>query len=220
METLSMMSKYNTDVIAEVKDAQSKDGAILVINLAADDADAPINEHLVKTQGDKLVAAAKKMADGIGAEEIYVVATDGIKLDVPNAKAVTVKRSLVLREESALYNIIATGELRSCPLEKEFPSEGLEGKPTVAVDGETLYKIGNGESYNDGEKLISIISENEKKIVSVKVGTKLSEVLDANGLKTEKPILLGGVTGRFVATSEASNTEIGFDALYDSVTVL
>ena len=220
METLSMMSKYNTDVIAEVKDAQSKDGAILVINLAADDADAPINEHLVKTQGDKLVAAAKNMADGIGAEEIYVVAPDGIKLDVPNAKTVTVKRSLVLREESALYNIIATGELRSCPLEKEFPSEGLEGKPTVAVDGETLYKIGNGESYNDGEKLISIISENEKKIVSVKVGTKLSEVLDANGLKTEKPILLGGVTGRFVAASEASNTEIGFDALYDSVTVL
>ena len=215
----AMITKYGIDLASEIADAKTRDDAVLVINLAADEPGAPINPHLVKTCADKLKAAAKEIATEIDAKEIIVVAPDNITLDVDGAKQIAVKRSLVLREESALFHIISTGELRSCPLEKEFPSEGLDGRPTVAVDGETLYKIAEGETDKEGSKIMVLKCESETKIVEAKIGTKLSEVIDSNGLEAQKPVLVGGVTGIFVPLSDLAETEVTYSALFDEVFV-
>ena len=111
----AMITKYGIDLASEIADAKTRDDAVLVINLAADEPGAPINTHLVKTCADKLKAAAKEIATEIDAKEIIVVAPDNITLDVNGAKQIAVKRSLVLREESALFHIISTGEI-SCPI--------------------------------------------------------------------------------------------------------
>ena len=220
METLSMVAKYGIDIIAEVNDAKSRGDASLVINLAADDSAAEINRYLVENEGEKLSKAAKSMADGMNAGKIYVVVPEEFSLEVEGAEEIKVKRSPVLREESALFNIIGTGELRSCPLEKEFPSEGLDGKPWVSVDGETLYKISCGDSYNDGDKHIALRTDAGTKIVRAKIGTKLSDFLGENGVKAEGAILLGGVTGKFIAAADASDCEITYSPLFDLVYVL
>ena len=215
-ENLSIRGKYGVDVSAEIQDAKGREGTVLVLNLAADDRRAKLNEALVKDHGAELAEAARALAEEIGATKTTVAAPEGLTVEIPGAETVRVKNSLVLREESALLHIIETGELRSYPLEKDFPSEGLHGESVVTVDGETLlrlYQAGKGE--DKAEKLVMVRGGGAEKLLSVKVGTKVSEVLSQAGVSSKKPILLGGVTGKFIPAS--GEAEVTFDALFDLI---
>lgn len=207
------LSKYGTDISVEIADAAGRDGAMLIINLAADDERSPINAGLVRDHAPELIKAAAELKEKIGAEKVCVVSPEDISLSVPDAETVRVKRSRVLREESALFHIIETGELRSCPPEKAYPSEGPFGKPAVAVDGETLYRIGSGETG----KTVVVRSGGDVKTVTAEIGKKVSEIIAEAGFEAKKPTLVGGVTGTFIA--EPGDTAVSYSDLFDSITV-
>lgn len=214
IETLSINSKYGTDISAELKDAKERGGAVLYLNFAADDSRAKINEYLAKEHGEELAAAAKTVAEELGAVKTVVVAPEGFGLTIEGAEVVTVKNSPVLREESALIHITETGELRSCPMEKDFPSEGLHGETVAILDGETLYRIGAGCKES---KVIVLKNKDTEKILDVPLGKKVSEVIAENGMEAKKPILLGGITGKFIPAS--GEIEVCYDALFDLIRV-
>ena len=244
---LNLNTKYGADLNEIITDAKQRGGAVLVVNLAADDVCSPINAYLAASMKDKIDAALKAVAQAAGAQEIYIVkpadvdyapaGVEGKPADADAAsagaegksaaalagvkvKTVETGRSLVLREESALYHMIETGELRSCPLEKEFPSQGYQGKPTVVADAETLCRIYEAAQPEYVEsKLIVVSAAGESRIVEVKTGTSLLTLLTECGMKPQKSVLIGGVTGEFIAKDQLDQKTVGPCADWDSVSV-
>lgn len=222
VKALSIHTKYGTDFSLELKDAAEREHASLVINLAADDKDAPISGYLVSYQKEKLDAAIKSAAEAMGAEEIVIVKTKDIDytLEYENVKMIDVERALVLREESALYHMIESGELRICPLEKDFPSQGYQDVPAAIVDAETLCRIYEAVKPDYVEsKLVVLRTSKESRIAEVKTGTTLAGLLKESGLEAEKSVLIGGVTGEFVGKEGLEQKTVDLSADWDSVTV-
>lgn len=203
---MTTTSKFGWPVGEWIADTKGREHTVLILNLAGD----VISPELAKTHGDKLAAACTALAGEIGVEKIYIAAPQGVSLAVPDAETITVELNPVLREESALYHLLETGELRSGPLEKAFPSQGYKGLPTVAIDGETLLKM--PEAGQD-TKLVLVNREGQSQLKEVPVGTEVKALLE--GAETSKPILAGGVTGCFLTGSEA----IAWDDRFDSITL-
>ncbi len=222
VKILSIHTKYGTDFSMELQDAANRKHARLVVNLAADDKDAPLSEYLAVHQKEKLDAAIRSVAEAIDAEEIIIVKTKEIDytLEYDNVRIVETKRSLVLREESALYHMIESGELRSCPLEKDFPSQGYSDAPAVTVDAETLCRIYEAVKADYVEsKLVVVRTAEESRIAEVKTGTTLADLLKACGLHAEKSVLVGGITGAFIGKEEQAQKTVDLSADWDGVTV-
>lgn len=232
-------TKYGADFALMLEDAARRGDAVLIVHLAGDDSRSSINAYLAAHQKEKLGIAIKAVAAAMHAKEIYMVKTaetddlfnqhsienENVKNDgKENAeiKIITVntERSFVLREESALYNDIENGEIRSCPREKEFPSQGLQGRPTVVLDAETLCRIYEAAKPNYVEsKLIVLHNAGESRLAEVKTGTSLCVFLKECGLEPEKSVLVGGVTGEFVAKEQLDQKKVGICADWDSIAV-
>lgn len=220
VKKLSIKTKYGIPFSEELQDAAERGNAVLMVNLAADDEHAPINEYLVIHQKEKLEAAIKAVAEAAGAVKILVIRTKGIGFSV-QAPAVTVletERNPVLREEAALFNLAEKGEVRSCVLEKSYPSKGLDGQPCVVLDGETLcriYALAKGAKAET--KLVVLKAGTDIRLTEVPVGCSLETCLEACGVKVSKGLLLGGVLGSFVGKEETGQYAVGTDALWDLV---
>ena len=194
--------KYGNPFSAVVKDVLGKENTVVIVNLAADDAQASINDYLVENHSDKINAAVEALVEAVNARDVFILTTPEISFECKGFKAniVVADRCLVYREESALYHRIETGELRSCPQEKDFLSEGYQNRPTVTVDAETLCKLyaTTRPDYADS-KLIVVKEGGTKLLAEFKVGTQISAILEELGCKTEKNPLLGGVLGEFLS---------------------
>lgn len=201
---MTTTSKFGWPVTEWIADAKVREHTVLILSLAGD----VISPELAKAHGDKLAAACTALAGEINAEELLIAAPQGISLAVPGAKTVTVEFSPVLREESALYHLLETGELRSGPLDKVFPSQGYKGLPTVAIDGETLLKM--SETGQD-TKLVLVNRGGQSQMKEVPIGTEIKALLE--GAETGKPILAGGVTGCFLTGSETISWDDRFDSI-------
>lgn len=224
VKKLSLFTKYGTNFSEELKDASERENAAVVLNLAADDKKAPINAYLAANKKEKMAAALQAVAKAVHASEIYIVKPKDISFDFTNSfcavKVVETERSLVFREESAVYNLIASGEIRSCPLEKQFPSEGCKGRPTVMIDAETLCKIYAAvqTDYMD-TKLIVLQKGEEELLAEIKTGVSLQTILQEAGWKPEKSVLLGGVMGEFLSQTELEQQKVFYNAKWDMVRV-
>ena len=213
---LTIVGKYGWPVSQLAADAAGREHTVLAIDLAGDDELAPIHAELAKLAGDKLAAAAKAYAETIGAEQILIAAPEGVDVPVEGAQVVRTPANPVLREESALYHMLDTGELRSAPLEKAFPSEGYRGLPTVPVDGETLLRLYAMTRPDYAPTKLTVVRRGgEDLLAEVRVGTPVGQLLGELGIDVKKPVLVGGVTGRF----EAKPGDVAFteDARFDSI---
>lgn len=224
VKRLVLTTKYGLPFSEQLQDAAEREDTILVINLAADDENAPINAYLVQNQKEKLDAAVEAIAQIIQAKEIIIVESEEIEyvpvIDVSvQTKTIKTKRSLVLREESALYHLIETGEVRSCPLEKRFLSQGYQNRPTVTADGETLCKIYAALKNTADSKLVVFVSNQESYIAEVKTDITLETLLKESGFKTEKSVLLGGLMGEFVGKEELPERVVSERAEWDLIQV-
>lgn len=220
VKQLSVITKYGIPFSEELQDAAERGNAILMVNLASDDEHAPINEYLAVHQKEKLQAAIKAVAEAAGAVKILVIRTKeaGLSVQGPAATVLETERNPVLREESALFYLAEKGEVRSCVLEKSYPSKGLGEQPCVVLDGETLcriYALAKGAKAET--KLVVLKAGAEVRLMEVPVGCSLEAYLEACNVKADKGLLLGGVLGSYVGKEEAGQYAVGADALWDLV---
>ncbi|MEG1755188.1 MAG: NADH-ubiquinone oxidoreductase-F iron-sulfur binding region domain-containing protein [Clostridia bacterium] len=191
-------------------------------NLAAGCDENSIDAFLAKTQLDAIATGLKRLAAECNTTEIFVYAPDCMDISALAAALsdcqVTLKHgpaSPVLREESALYSVIATGEIRSDPewyaLRCAYDSEGFDGRPTLIVDGETACFLAGSPRVT---KLIRI---GNAEPIEAAIGVSLEALLHKHGLSFEKGLLLGGNLGRFVAQEALAETLVTRDRLFDSI---
>ncbi len=198
--TLPEMSVLGWPTAAMAEDAAGREHAVLAVNFAADDPAAPVLAGLPALAAEKAAAAAKALAEFIGAETVLVLAPEGLETGIEGARVIRTPSNPVLREESAFYHMLDTGELRSAPLEKDFPSQGYKGLPTLAVDAETLLGIYAAALPGyEATRLMTITAQGETLLAEVREGASVGAVLSELGLETKKPVLIGGVTGVFCA---------------------
>lgn len=223
VKQISVFTKYNIPLWEEIKDASKRGNAVLVINLAADDKNAQINQYLSLYQKEKLNAAIRAAAEAANAAEIVVVKAKEVSYQAAdtNIKVLETESNPVLREESALYYFVEKGEVRSQPLEKEYLSKGLGSQPCVTADGETLcriYQIANGTAKNT--KLVIMKYKTESFLIEIPVGTNLSTILKECGISAEKGVVIGGILGKFIAKEELEQYSVLTDALWDLIWIL
>ena len=190
-------------------DAAAHGGGTFVLNLACDDPIGLLNQALAAEKAEALRAAAAAAAAQMQAEKTVLLLPEGLDFALEGAETVRCARSLVLRETPAVLHMLDKGELRACPDERSYPSEGLEGKPVVVADAETLLA-------QEGVKYLTVVTRDKRALVEAPLGTSVRAVLDAQGVaKSDKPILLGGLTGRMVpaATDAAIADDPDFSLL-------
>lgn len=211
VKEIAFTGKFGWPISQMAADAAGRERAVLLVDLAGD----CLSAELVEAAGDKMAAACTALAEYIGAEEILIAAPQGVSLNLPNARAVTVEPNPVLREESALYHMLETGELRSAPLEKEFPSQGYQGRPTVAIDGESLLKLYamTQPDYRD-TKVVAVCQGGQGELAEVPLGAAIQTLLEELGITAPKAVLLGGITGRFSDGTETAAWDDRFDSVH------
>ncbi|MDE7311264.1 MAG: 4Fe-4S binding protein [Eubacterium sp.] len=215
-------TKYGTDLSAVFADAAQRGGGVLVLNLAGDDDRSPLNAHLAESQQEKLELAVKAVAEAAGIQEVYVVKPPELAYQ-PQAidvKTIDAARCAVLREEYTLYHLMETGELRSCPMEKDFPSQGYQNRPTILADAETFCRIYEAAA-SDGapSKLVVIKDAKESCLTEVKTGTPVAALLSECGFEAEKGVLAGGVLGEYIPAGDLAQRTIENTADWDSIRV-
>lgn len=196
------------DIRAILDDMRGRANALLILNMAADDPRAPIAQHLLDTKAEALAAAVKAMAEEAKAE-IFIYAPEGMAIEgltnALGAKAVVGPASPVLREDTALYTAIESGEIRSnsaeLAFESEFLSYGYQGRPTLVIDPES--------AMNAETKLVFVNGEAQE----IPLGKTLGNI----GLG-DKPALLGGALGRFVDAAALAALSVTRERLFDSLT--
>lgn len=200
-----------SELKALLSDAAAHGGGTFVLNLAADDPIALLNRTLAAEKADALKTAAREAAAEMKAEKIVLLLPEDLDFALDGAETVKTARSLVLREVPAALHMLATGELRACPDERTYPSEGLDGKPSVIADAETLLAV-------EGKKYLVLATADKRTFLEVPVGTAVSDILSEQGISDSgKPILLGGLTGRMVPAGAAVAVEDSSD--YDLIRV-
>lgn len=196
----------------------------VLCNLAAGCDEDSIDAYLVKTQPDALAAGLRHLFSESTAAELLLYAPQGMDLSALIASLadlpVLVKHgpaSPVLREESALYAAIQTGEIRSDPegyaLRRAYEGEGFDGKPTLIVDGETArYAL-------ETPRLHKLIRIQDAAPVEADIGASLESILRERDISSAKALLLGGNLGRFVPRELLSDTLVTSDRLFDRITL-
>ena len=224
--------KSGNDIVSVLNDMKLRQDALLICNMAADEENSPINSYLLENHSDRLTEGIKVLAKAGGCKEIIIYEPEGL-----NAEALTDKLkdefkvthvngedSLVLRDASALYNEIENGEIRVNKLElefnREFLSQGINNRPTLVLDAETICLAACIAENPDANltKLVVINTENPF-IAEVKVKTKVSDVLSEFSIESQKPLLIGGVLGRFEDVNSHEDLLIDYDWKSGSITV-
>ena len=182
-------------------DAAGRGEGTFVLNLACDDPIALLNRALALEKGSELTAAAKAAAEQMKAVRCIVMLPEGLDYGIEGFETVIVPRSLVLREAPAALHMLAKGELRACPDERSYPTEGTDGKPAVLADAVTLLQ-------QAGRKYIALVTPDKRALLDVALGASVSDILREQGVPhADKPILLGGLTGCMAPAGTALSVE-------------
>ena len=115
--------------------------------------------------------------------------------------------SLVLREPAALCHYLETGELIT-PCVETFTNQ-FDQCPVRVIAAEAAWR-----EQNANRKIIAITASGKTEFVVVEIGSKLLSVM-AEEPKT--PVLLGGITGKWLSPDEIGAVEVTADALFDCV---
>ena len=225
-----LTDKNGAEISPIINDASRRDNAVLIINLAGDDAYAQINGYILQRRAGTAAEGASALAQAANCSEVIVYSgVPDAKLlaeDIKTRSNITVSvmagpASPVLRDDTALFSAMENGVVRANRAEHEFlsgfQSYGYMGRPTVVVDGETAYRAGrlSAEPGALPTKLISISSADSVK--EVPEGTSVSSLLKEHGLSGVS--LIGGVCGRFYGESEYDGLCIGHGYEWDSIRV-
>lgn len=223
-----MKDKKGRKLLPVLEDMRLRDNAVLICSFGEDDPNVPISEHMAEYHSAQIAVGLELLAEAAGCHEVMLYAAS---LDVSilaeklsDELNVTVKigpASPVLREPTALYSVIDTGDVRVGNAEEEYCrtylSYGYGGRPTLVVDAETVFQAYRLSEWLGTTKHIAFIG-NETDIREVDTGVPLVSLI--NDAAEAEHILLGGLCGRYLSPEEVGETVIEYTYLFDSVKVL
>ncbi|MGO4491113.1 NADH-ubiquinone oxidoreductase-F iron-sulfur binding region domain-containing protein [Arthrobacter sp. 2YAF22_2] len=179
-------------------------------------ADAP---HLVI---DGLLAVTKALAGSRMYLYVPAVSIPGVQralLEHPGARRIEVveaPETFISGESSAVVNMIATGSALPLDQSRRLSESGLNGRPTLVVNVETLAQVAliarfgaawfreAGTAADPGTRLVSVSGPTPARglVLEVPGGAKLADVLGAAGMDpaSVSAVLVGGYHGRWVRT--------------------
>lgn len=195
------------DIAAIISDMRRRENAIIILNMASDDPRAPVAQYLLENRAEALESAVRALAEDAKAE-ILVYAPEGMAIaplcQKLGAKEAHGPASPVLREDTALYTVLDSGDIRSNCAEQDFESTflsyGYQGRPTLVLDPE--------EVLNADVKLVFINGEARE----LPIGQPVSGIEPG-----DKPVLLGGMLGEFLDADALAATAVSRERLFDSV---
>ncbi|MDL2294931.1 hypothetical protein LJC60_09980, partial [Ruminococcaceae bacterium OttesenSCG-928-D13] len=176
-------------------------------------------------------AGAALAAKAAGASELIIYAAAGQAGDALGEamgqyglqpRVVTGEGSAVLREESALYSVLDGKAIRSELLDKAFPTQGWQGRPTLVLDIETgcwLAALATGAAEKQGKLMAGIAMANPDavKLAELALGSSLDAAVNAFGVTTEKPLLMGGITGFVAPVGQLASTDLTYTKDFDTL---
>lgn len=188
-------------------------------------------ELLLAKHGAQVAQGAALVAQQCGNAQVLVYTAnpqqgqtlaDAIKKEAPSlaVEVLEGEASPVLREESALYAAMQGKPIRSELLDKAYPTQGWQNRPTLILDAETAYWLAAAQQGQPQGKLIhgaAVGREEEAKLEPFPLGATLADVCAAFGLQTSKALLLGGMLGRFVDTNGLENIPVAYHRDFDSL---
>lgn len=198
----------------------------LIINCAADDPASPVSSYLLKSVGSEVSKGLKLLKQAI--EASYALAfcsrQDESVAKVVFGDSVRVTSgpvSPVLRDPTALFEALDTGEIRSNCAEAEYLSKSkslpeYKDLPVLVVEPETLVQINRLMSGTDVSKWIALIEGDGTHFVEATLGTPVNEVLKKAGYTNADNLLLGGMLGQLITSAEAETITVQSRSLFDS----
>ncbi len=211
LKNLTLTDKSGRALRPVIEDVRGRADALLICNFGADDPSAPLSAHLLAEHAERLAGGIEALAEAASCREVILYAAEldaqalcaalrGAGLE---ASAVSGPASPVLREPTALWYVMEKGLIRTAVAELEyrraFPSQGYADRPTLTVDAETAYAAGCLADGQAATKHVAVIG-GETTFCELPIGASLSEALGEN----DRPVLLGGVAGRFLRAEEAA----------------
>lgn len=157
--------------------------------------------------------ADKKMGEGL------VAAIKQAEPDVA-ASVILGEASPVTREESALYAAMQGMPVRSELMDKAYPEQGWENRPTLLLDIETAYWLqGQAGDEPQGKFVAAASMQNpeEVKLEKFLLGMPLSEVSVNFGLADEKALLMGGIMGQFANCAALDSETLAYTRDFDTM---
>lgn len=226
----ALMDKKGLSLAALLRETAAGARPVVVMSLAAESPDfaEALTTHFAGwiAQGVLLAARACKaemvvlhVADRDGARPLL----DELLLRAPQ-QAVTVSvgaASPVLREDSALLAALSKLPVRSGLLDTPLAASGYGQRPTLALDMETAIWLATScllPGKKTG-KLVLLTQEGEQSLLEAALGNIVAALLDGLHLAPIKPLLLGGVTGAFIAPAAAADTRLAYTHTFDTLCV-
>ena len=220
-----VIDKAGRDVLALAEQAKadtvpSKKKPVVIVSMAAEDAafaSILFEKGAAEISEGACVAAAACNADIVFYDTddsraiVLSEAADG------NATVLIGEGSPVLREESALFRAMA-GKTVRCELEeRSFPTEGWNERPTLVLDAETAYWLAKANRGEEQGKLLLSINTESVELHSFALDTPLDEVFRALAVATDKPILAGGIPGKFINAGACSTETLSYTHEFDTI---
>ena len=184
----------------------------LIVNFAADDPAAPVSAYLAEHRPAELAAGIEAIVKREQPDRVILYA-GGVDLARVNSSLQTPvetrfgESSLVLREPAALCHYLETGELIT-PCVETF-QDTFEKSLAHVISAETAWR-----EQNEGKKVLAITASGKTEFALAEIGARLISLMRE---KPTAPVLLGGITGRWIAPDEVEDIVITSDALFDSL---
>jgi NADH-quinone oxidoreductase subunit F len=220
-----LKDKGGIKLLPILEDMRLRKNAVLICSFGGDDPSAPLAAHLAESHSAQIATGLQLLAEAGGCTDIILYAAE---LDLTALAAlldrtlnVTVKTgpsSPVLREATALYAVIDTGVIRAGNAEEDynrtFLSYGYQGRPTLAVDAETVFQAYRLSEWLGMTKHIAVIGT-ETDLREADTGVSLEALLgDTAGLKK---VLVGGLWGVYLNAADLGAATLAYEYVYDCI---
>lgn len=207
-EDVADLSKAVVEGVAladRLNDMAERENSVILLHETDSHPDRDVTPYLLERCGEAVEQGLALLAEVAGGAEI---------IRCPRRACA----SPALREPTALYSLLDKGCVRSdetrMAYTADFPSCGYQGRPTLVVTPEDCRMVWQLHEGQPVEKVVVCAEGDDRRVLSLPVGTPLADVL-ATLDTPAKAVLLGGGTGRLVKPDEPFF--VNFDHLFDSV---
>ena len=199
------VTKAGVALYGRLADMACRENSVILLHETDSHPDRDVTPYLLEHCGAEVEQGLALLAELAGGAEV---------IRCPRRQCA----SPALREPTALYSLLDKGCVRSdvarLGYTAAFPSCGYQGRPTLVVTAEDCRMVWQLHQGQPVEKAIVCVEGDDRRVLSLPVGTPLADVLATFDVPA-KAVLLGGGTGRLVTPDEPFF--VNFDYLFDSV---
>ncbi len=182
----------------------------LVVSCNADDKFSPVSMYIMQNKLNDVVAGAKKTADAMGAEVMYLL-PEGEKVEGLEGRVEYAMTSPTLTNPYAVTQVLQ-GNLPRPMIQDDFTATCGDDEIACVLTPEAAYRLATDAKV----RFVAVTKAGKTEVKEAAMGTKLSELADTSDAKF---VLIGGLKGLVIKPSDLGNYEVSDDNLSASVTV-